>query len=225
MAFEVSLDPCLADITIAAVEVRQITVAESSSEARHWCDQVAARVASQAECADRQALRQLVRSMLRYGKFKASGRSKPAQEYLLRCVLETGSLPKINGPVDVLNCISLQCELPISLLSLRKCSNRLLVRRGNSGEGYVFNQVGQILDVTDLVVVCDAATEPSRPVGSPIKDSMAGKIEPVDTELIALIYAPQNEIGKRAAQVAVDELCVGFQQFCQAQIGMIRNAA
>ncbi len=155
-------------------------------------------------------LRQQVRQMLRHGKFKASGRSKPAQEYLLRCATEENCLPNINAPVDILNTVSLASGLPISLLSIKKCSDQLLVRRGRVGEAYVFNTVGHEIDVQDLVVVCDTSSNQDRPVGSPIKDSMAGKIESSDDHLVAIIYAPtaafreSNSLLQNACQALAD---------------------
>ncbi len=184
----------LAELLVGAVEFESVEVAESSVELRTWSDAAARQSAAIAEQPEQEALRQRVRQMLRHGQFKASGRSKPAQEYLLRCAAQDGQLPNINAPVDILNTVSLECGLPISLLSITKCSPRLIVRRGEAGESYVFNATGQELNVTDLVVACDQSTEASRPngrpVGSPIKDSMAGKIEASDTHLIAIVYAP-----------------------------------
>lgn len=181
------------------LEFERVSVVASSARLRLWSDAVVAEAIDQSATADAQNLRTAVRHMLRHGKFKASGRSKPAQEYLLRCALEEGTLPRINAPVDVLNTCSLAGGLPISLLSLAKCSRQLSVRYGRAGEAFVFNASGQLLDVEDLLVVCDASTEPSRPVGSPIKDSMAGKIEPSDTALVAIIYAPATPAGTEAA--------------------------
>lgn len=191
----------LEHLLIGAVEIAGVDVAPSSAELRGWSDAVAVSAQQTAELPEHQTLRQAVRQMLRHGKFKASGRSKPAQEYLLRCAVEAGKLPNINAPVDILNTVSLKMGLPISLLSLAKCSSNLTVRRGTQGESYVFNSVGQELDVADLVVVCDQSSAEGRAVGSPIKDSLAGKIEASDNHLIAIVYAPAS-----AAQV-LDHAC------------------
>jgi len=47
-------------------------------------------------------VRKRVRRMLRYGKYHASGRGKPASEFLLRAAL-SDQFPLVNGPVDVNN--------------------------------------------------------------------------------------------------------------------------
>ncbi len=219
MPLSVSLASELSSLFIVALEIEHVVVAESPVKLRLWADQVAADTVRPTQSTSAENLRSAVRQMLRHGKFKASGRSKPAQEYLQRCALEDGSLPRINGPVDVLNACSLAGGLPISLLSLRKCSRNLEIRRGQTDEAYIFNASGQVLDVEDLIVTCDCSSEPSRPVGSPIKDSMAGKIEADDTELVAVVYAPRDQIGVQAALATADMLESKMIEFCQATIG------
>src|SRR5881394_2170050 len=59
------------------------------------------------------AVREAVRSLLRHGGFKPTGRSKPASEYLLKAVRE-GLLSSINLAVDACNVVSLHSGLPIS---------------------------------------------------------------------------------------------------------------
>lgn len=191
MILEISQCPTLNELLIGVVEFKEVRVQPSSQSLRAWSDEVALRAAAETDLPENEALRQQIRQMLRHGKFKASGRSKPAQEYLLRCATQDHKLPNINAPVDVLNTVSLACGLPISLLSIAKSSPRLHIRRGTSEESYVFNAAGQELDVEDLVVVCDRNRTPDKPIGSPIKDSMAGKIEINDDHLVAIIYGPQ----------------------------------
>jgi hypothetical protein len=94
----------------------------------------------------------------------------------------------------------------------------LLVRYGRADEGYIFNSSGQVLDVEDLIVTCDATREPSVPVGSPIKDSMVGKIEAGDTELVAVIYAPRTAEGVAAAKSAAKLFAESMVTYCQAKI-------
>lgn len=221
MALEISLAPELDNLQIMALEIEHVLVTPASAKLRLWADDAAQIAVEQSHTPSSDRLRTAVRQMLRYGKFKASGRSKPAQEYLLRCALEEGSLPRINGPVDVLNTCSLIGGLPISLLSLSKCSCQLHVRRGITGEGYVFNSMGQLLDVEDLVITCDASCSPSRPVGSPIKDSMAGKIDSGDTALVAIVYAPHDTAGCAAAERTARMLSDSLLGFCEARLGEV----
>ena len=88
-----------------------------------------------------EAVRRQVRQMLKFGKYRATGRRKPASEFLLRAALGD-SFPLINGPVDVNNAISLASGYPGSLFDAAITGPELLVRRGNPGEAYVFNASG-----------------------------------------------------------------------------------
>lgn len=218
MALSVEIAPALDKLLIVAVEVESIVVAPASAKLRLWADALAQQAVEEAHAPKQEQLRTAVRQLLRYGKFKASGRSKPAQEYLLRCALEDGSLPRINGPVDTLNTASLVSGLPISLLSLKKCSRNILIRWGEPEEAYIFNSAGQVLDVEDMIVTCDASGKRPQPVGSPVKDSMAGKIEADDTSLVAIIYAPKSDAGMDAAMQAAEHLSFGFCEFCDAAV-------
>jgi DNA/RNA-binding domain of Phe-tRNA-synthetase-like protein len=219
MALTLTLAEELDKLQIIALEIAHVRVLPASAKLRLWADEAAQWAVEQSQSSQSDKLRLAVRNMLWHGKFKPSGRSKPAQEYLMRCALEEGSLPRINGPVDVLNTASLLGGLPISLLSLHKCSNDLNVRRGMPGEGFVFNAAGQVLDVEDMVVICDTSHTPDRPVGSPVKDSMAGKIEPSDAALVAIIYAPIGEVGAAAAQRTLKLLADHLIEFCDAKLG------
>lgn len=210
--------PELTQVVAISLEIEQIQVTNSSVKLCLWADEMAAAAVEKSKSTEAEKLRTAVRQMMRHGKFKASGRSKPAHEYLLRCAQEEGSLPRINGPVDVLNTCSLMGGLPISLLALARCSRNLLVRYGRSDEGYIFNSAGQVLDVEDLIVTCDATTEPSVPVGSPVKDSMVGKIDAADTELVAVIYAPNTAAGFAAADYTAKLLSDSLVQHCNARL-------
>lgn len=209
----------LEHLHVVALEIEHVRVTPASVRLSLWSDQAAQQAVEHSQSSEAEQLRNSIRKLLRHGKFKASGRSKPAQEYLLRCALEEGSLPRINGPVDVLNTASLAGGLPISLLSLRKCSPDLHIRRGTTGEGYVFNAAGQVLDVEDLIVTCDASQTPERPVGSPVKDSMVGKIEADDTSLVAIIYAPLDSAGVAAATWTARLLADSLVDYCEARLG------
>ena len=203
---------------IETIEIEHISVTPSSVKLNLWSNEVTAAALENAQTPAAEKLRKAVRQMLKHGKFKATGRSKPAHEYLLRCAQEDGALPRINGPVDVLNSCSLFGGLPISLLSIARSSRILLVRYGRADEGYIFNFSGQVLDVEDLVVTCDATREPSVPVGSPIKDSMVGKIEASDTELVAIVYAPLTPEGIAAAQATANMLAENLTAYCGATV-------
>jgi hypothetical protein len=135
-----------------------------------------------------------VRTMLRYGKYRASGRGKPSSEYLLAAAL-AGEFPLVNGPVDVNNAVSLRSGYPASIFDLEKTGTTLRLGRGVAGESYVFNPSGQSIDLEDLVCVQhpDPAGEIWLSCGNPVKDAMATKIFPGARQVVAVIYAPRPE--------------------------------
>lgn len=137
-----------------------------------------------------EARRGPVRDLLRFGRYKPTGRGKPACEYLARAASE-GSFPAISTAVDALNLVSLQTGLPISIFDVALAgSRRLRIRRGRAGEAYVFNAAGQSIELQDLLLV--AAGDDDRPIANPVKDSLATKLTDASTEVVAVVYAPAS---------------------------------
>ncbi len=213
MKIELSICETLSGLHVGLLEIVGVQVQQASESLRAYCREVAVQAAQRFSSVEYNEECQEVRQLLRFGKFKASGRSKPAQEYLAGCVSRDGQLPEINGPVDLLNAVSLQFNLPISLLSLAKCSRRLHVARGKEGQSYVFNSAGQTLDLADLITTYDASMQPARPVGTPIKDSLVGKIEATDQDLVAIVYCPNSESARRRCDSALARLGVGMAEW------------
>jgi DNA/RNA-binding domain of Phe-tRNA-synthetase-like protein len=134
-----------------------------------------------------------VRDMLRHGKYKPAGRSKPSSEYLLAAALE-GDFPLVNGPVDANNAVSLEWGYPASVFDASMTGTELLLRRGLAGESYIFNPSGQSIDLEDLLVVC--RRDPAKgwePCGNPVKDAMATKVFESASDVVAVVYAPASE--------------------------------
>jgi len=141
------------------------------------------------------AWRSRVRDILRNGTYKPTGRGKPASEYLLRSAAEA-RFPRISAPVDVCNFVSLLSLLPISIWDLdRSPSDSFRVRLGAPDESYVFNEAGQSIDLTDLVLgaaVTDSAPE-GVPIVNPVKDGLTTKTTPATRRVAALVYAPDED--------------------------------
>ncbi|MEE8592977.1 MAG: hypothetical protein V3T03_02500 [Candidatus Bipolaricaulota bacterium] len=137
-------------------------------------------------------VRQRVRKMLRYGKYKPAGRSKPASEFLLRAALSE-SFPLVNGPVDVNNTVSLESGFPGSIFDADLSGRQLLIRRGSPDEKYVFNPSGQTIDLQDLLLVCRKTDAGWEPCGNPVKDAMTTKTSADTVNVIAVLYAPIDE--------------------------------
>ena len=139
-------------------------------------------------------LRDAVRDMLRHGGYKPSGRSKPASEYLAQRARE-GQHALINNAVDIINYVSLRKGVPISLLDRAVTTDNLVVRLGLAQESYVFNSAGQSLDLQNLICAACAEPTPGVPFGSPVKDSLAGKITSETKKAICLVYSPSTWSG------------------------------
>ncbi len=134
------------------------------------------------------SLKEAIRNLLRRGGFRPAGRNKPSSEYLAQAARE-GRFPRINNLVNIINLLSLESGLPISLLDLAAVGEDAEIRRGKKGEKYIFNVSGQELDLGGLACVCRVESSVGIPLGSPIKDSMAGKINESTTEVIGVVYA------------------------------------
>lgn len=185
-------------VRVSWFELEGLTTGNPSGELDRWIDEQleAARVAT--ATADWNDRREAVRSMLRAGGYKPSGRNKPAQEYLLRCLAEN-NFPRIHPAVDCLNALSLRIGLPISMLTRDRFENALKLRLGRPEERYVFNASGQTLELENLIVAC-GGPDADEPLGSPVKDSMAGKISATVRSIVCILYAPVNDVS--ATQLA-----------------------
>lgn len=149
-----------------------------------------------------EALRKSVRDTLRFGKYRPSGRGKPASEYLWESAKE-GKFPFINNFVDTLNLVSLKSGLPISLIDTEKAgTENFRIRRGRKGESYVFNQSGQVLHLEDLLLT--ATLEKDEAVATPVKDAQKTKIDEKSLNFVAVIYSPQSV--EKILYIAVEEL-------------------
>ena len=138
--------------------------------------------------------RAAVRKMLRFGRYKPSGRGKPSSEYLLGAALH-GNFPLVNGPVDANNAISLEWGYPASIFDVELCGTNLLLRRGVAGESYIFNSSGQRIDLQDLLCVCRSELDTWLPCGNPVKDAMATKTRESTRNVAAVVYAPAADEG------------------------------
>jgi DNA/RNA-binding domain of Phe-tRNA-synthetase-like protein len=133
-----------------------------------------------------------VRKMLRHGSYKPAGRSKPSSEYLLAAAL-AGEFPRVNGPVDVNNTVSLESGYPASIFDAERSGLELFLRRGKRGETYQFNQSGQAIELEDLLCICRMVGTEWDPCGNPVKDSMVTKVTPPTTGVVAVVFAPADE--------------------------------
>jgi DNA/RNA-binding domain of Phe-tRNA-synthetase-like protein len=213
--FQLRIPDDIPQLLVAVVEAEDVVIQAASDELRRVCEDAVRRVLT-GGMAGGEPRRRAVRDLLRSGGFKPSGRSKPAQEYLLRTVQEAGVLPAISNAVDLINLLSLQSGLPISLVSLDRVGPQLAIRFGRPGERFVFNRAGQELSLDGLLCLCAEREGVSEPVGTPVKDSLQAKVDETDRHVVACIYAsrtavPRDELGSWSEQLAA-----GFARHCAA---------
>jgi DNA/RNA-binding domain of Phe-tRNA-synthetase-like protein len=127
--------------------------------------------------------------MLRHGRYKPTGRGKPASEFLLTAALG-GTFPLLHPAANVNNYVSLLSGLPASIFDAATTGPALLARWGATGEQYVFNPSGQKIDLQDLLCICRMENGAWVPTGNPVKDAMYSKLTRRTTDVIAVIYAP-----------------------------------
>ncbi len=191
-------------LLLGIVEVSAGNVHASSPELLKSCEALAAEVCAEDFSLD-ETKRSSVRRVLKLAGFSATGRNKPAHEFLLADVRERGSFNMINNCVDVNNYVSLKHALPISILDSGKLLGALTVRIGGEEESYTFNNAGHEMVLKKSIVLAHGP-ESSMPTGGPVKDSMATKIFEGATDFIAVLYASTEGFSREAVQSAVDEM-------------------
>lgn len=140
------------------------------------------------------AVREVVRALLRHGGFKPTGRSKPASEYLLKAAREK-TLGPINPAVDACNAVSLHSGLPISVVDLARATEPFRVAVAPAGAAYVFNASGQSIDLGGLLCLFDTA----GPCANAVKDAQRTKTDAATRRTLSLIWGTAALPG-RAAQ-------------------------
>jgi DNA/RNA-binding domain of Phe-tRNA-synthetase-like protein len=142
------------------------------------------------------AVREVVRDLLRHGGFKPTGRSKPASEYLIKAVKDRLLAP-INLAVDACNAVSLHSGLPISVVDLDRCRLPLRVGIAAAGASYVFNATGQSIDLAGLLCLFDA----DGPCANAVKDAQRTKTTAQTGRTLSLIWGT-NALPGRAEKTA-----------------------
>jgi DNA/RNA-binding domain of Phe-tRNA-synthetase-like protein len=151
------------------------------------------------------AVRKLIRDLLRQGGFKPTGRSKPASEYLLKAA-SSGSLTSINLAVDACNVVSLHSGLPISVVDLDLTRPPLRVQIADKGQSYVFNKSGQSIDIGGLLCLFDA----QGACANGVKDSQRTKTHDGTLRTMSILW------GTSALPGRVDQARDWYQRLLQS---------
>jgi DNA/RNA-binding domain of Phe-tRNA-synthetase-like protein len=128
--------------------------------------------------------RKSVRTLLRRGGYKPSGRGKPSSEYLVRAVGE-GALDSINPAVDACNAVSLASGLPISVVDLERARAPFRIALAQAGASYVFNPSGQTIDIGGLLCLFDA----DGPCANAVKDAQRTKTTSESRRTLSVLWA------------------------------------
>ncbi|MEQ1566586.1 MAG: hypothetical protein ABMA64_13170 [Myxococcota bacterium] len=135
-----------------------------------------------------------VRSLLRHGGFRPSGRSKPCSEYI-RAAAAAGRFPRINPVVDLTNAAALHGALPVSTVDRDRLTEPLSVGIAPVGATYVFNASGQEIDLGGLLCLSDAL----GPAANAVKDSQRAKTTPETTRTLTVIWGTVELPGRASA--------------------------
>lgn len=166
---------------------------------------------------EQEVYRTHVRDVFRNGRYKPTGRGKPASEYLLRSAAEN-RFPRINTMVDICNYLSVASLLPISIWDVDRARThagleehdqaQFLFRLGAIDEQYVFNASGQQINLEDLIVGTVASTDLNTlPIVNAIKDSQATKTTAQTRRVSAAIYAPLHDGPDMSLETVCDTFC------------------
>jgi DNA/RNA-binding domain of Phe-tRNA-synthetase-like protein len=121
-------------------------------------------------------------------------RNRPSSEALIRRLIKSKELYRINSLVDVINYVSLCYLLPLGLYDMERIEgDTVTLRRGAPGDGYE----GIRKDWVNLDG-CYSMYDSAGPFGSPTADSARTMVRPETSSALIIIFAP--------ASVAKDEL-------------------
>lgn len=194
-------------LLVGVVRAEGVRVGPSEPEA---FAALSARVDAAADVGD--GVRQAIRRLLKHGGFKATGRNKPASEYLGEAK-RRGEWPAILNAVDVNNVLSLETGWPMSVLDLDKCGASLEVRFGRTDERYVFNQAGHAIDLEGLFGL---AQVDGPMLGNPVKDAMHAKLEATTSRLIACLWASREVATPERVRGVAEDFAALLRAYCGA---------
>lgn len=169
---------------------------------------------------EEESVRHAARDMLRSDKFKPTGRSKPASEYLLAAARKGDGLPHISPVVDVANFLSLKHILPISIWDPdRGQAGDVVFRLGHAGESFVFNSSGHAIDVEGLVCGCATGKGVEDPIVNPVKDSMMTKLGPESRTAVMAVYLPSLMFDVSRGSALLDEAAALMSAHTRFRLG------
>jgi DNA/RNA-binding domain of Phe-tRNA-synthetase-like protein len=140
-------------------------------------------------------------------------KTRPAQEALLRRILQGKELPIINTAVDTYNLVSLSTLIPFAAFDADKISGDLLLRQAQEEEE--FQGIGmdepKELEGNEIIM-----TDSVRSVAIfPYRDADHSKVTP-QTKRIHLVACGAPGIEEATIDEAMDHCCKALKKFCKA---------
>lgn len=203
---EVLIELSRARYTIGLVHMGSVAVQDSPADLRTTTESIVREILERG-CEIPEETRRQIRRLLRQGGYKPSGRNRPASEYLAKDLAARGAFNFINNLVDINNLLSLRHFLPMSVLDADMFRGSIHIRFGLAGERYVFNPAGQELDLRGLLMVADSLAAGSIPMGTPVKDSMAGKLTSETSSALVVVYSHPRVTTDEQMEAILQEWC------------------
>jgi len=148
---------------------------------------------------------------------KDPARYRGSAEALLRRVIASKGLPRINNVVDVINLVSFESRLPVGLYDLAHVQGDIVFRAGLAGETY--KGIGKYdLNLEGLPVFCDAL----GPHGSPTSDSERTMVTLATKQVIAIIISFGGAEGLERWTEKMTELLALYADGQNQEINLIR---
>jgi len=126
-------------------------------------------------------------------------------------VLKGQGLPTINTLVDALNLCSVRYQLPFGLYDLDNVRPPIVLRRGDTGEGYEGIRKDAV-NVTGRPVLADA----EGPFGNPSSDSSRTMVTVQTRRALVVVYAPAM-LGNARLDEVLDGTESTLTRFCDGR--------
>lgn len=213
VTLEISIDPALAGhVRLGALALDEVAVRDTDAalqaEADAYAEQLRHRYGGvkSAEVPGAAEARAL---------YKALGldptKTRPSSEALLRRVLKGQGLPTINTLVDALNLCSVRYQLPFGLYDLDNVRPPIVLRRGDTGEGYEGIRKDAV-NVTGRPVLADV----EGPFGNPSSDSSRTMVTVETKRALVVVYAPAM-LGNARLDEVLDGTESTLTRFCDGR--------
>lgn len=177
------------DLLLGVLEAEGVVAAPSTEAFRD--NEVARELAELAPDWPDEARRSALRDLLRGHGYKPTGRGKPASEYLCGAAAR-GEFPSILNLVDINNLLSLRTAWPMSILDLDRAlcdAPGLELRLGQTGESYVFNAAGHVIELAGLLGI---ARQGGVMLANPVKDAMTAKVDAQTSRAVVFVYTSRR---------------------------------